>query len=107
MLPSLESSDPERLADQLAAQLHAASWRWASTYAAWAPHWYSLKSTWSSLEAFAWCCSAIARLGVERVWKRQRYVYFDDRCPTCHQGFTYWVCPGEPVALINRARLKK
>jgi hypothetical protein len=106
MLPSLESSDTERLARQLHAQLTAASWRWAITYAKWAPHYYSMRSTWADDRAFLWCVDAIARLGVERPFKRQTFVYFDDACPACGAGWSYWVMPGEPVGLINKARLK-
>ncbi len=93
------SADHERLAGLLM----TARWRWAYSMWRWAPHWYSLKTTWTDAAAFIWAVEAIARLGVPRPWHQRTFTYFD------HGEFQFWTmqdCLPADEVLINRARIR-
>jgi hypothetical protein len=96
---TMTMTDTARLTELLS---HA-RWRWASSYAKHHPHHYSLASTWNP-DDFIWAVAALARLGVERPFGKNRsFVYFDwedaagSWCSWCMDG-------AAETELINKAR---
>jgi hypothetical protein len=88
-------------AETLTGLLESARWKWAHRYAKFAPHYYSLASTWTDPDAFVWCVAAIQRLGIERPFKSRTFTYFTAG------DWDYWCYDGAiERELINRARRK-
>jgi hypothetical protein len=78
-----------------------ARWRWAHTYAKWAPHWYVRKADsdpveWTRFARFVW------REGTDMHWRGGTTMvtrYWD------HDGFMYWAGSEHEEVLVNRARI--
>src|SRR5689334_15250484 len=110
--PILESADWETF-ERVGRNLAAHPFHWATTYADWAPHTYTLLEEWADKSAFYECVTQIRRLGYRyrfegRVSKRtgKRSVIWNNYLDINEHIF--WTmepfdAPPEATSLINRA----
>lgn len=87
---------------RLVSNLRSAEWKFAKTYAAFMPHYYTVGAKWEDLEEFLWTAEAVTRFGItEKFFKKmpaRKYFYLD--------GWRHWIMDPNPkdAAIINRER---
>lgn len=95
-------TSPDEDIQRLIVNLRRADWKFAKTYAAFMPHWYTVGKKWQSIDDFKWTAQAIVTHGRhEQFFKSQpsrRYFYVD--------GWRYWIMDPDPAdaEIINRER---
>ena len=92
--------------EEAASLLKSCRWTWAKTYAKFAPHWWTHRSSWPS-EVFTRVVEAIHAHGVDVPWGRAGKIF---RYLRPGDGYQYWVMDkpeqaGETV-ILNRAEWK-
>lgn len=81
--------------------LQRASWNWAKTYAAFAPHWYVVREQFRDDITFRKVVEYMRENSVTEDFHGKPFSYF------YHNGYKYWTMgnPVEQTRIINRARV--
>jgi hypothetical protein len=102
LVRSDEDKYPSLTMDEMRAFIAGHSWKFATTFAKTAPHWYTLEKNCRSRVEFYRAVATIRRVGYGMHYHSGAMIYLDV------DNWYYWTCgyPVEDTELINRADIK-